>query len=89
MSTSPSEGRQEKEREEELTEVAVRLLTAAGPAHREEEPSLQVNADADLRSDLRSMRPNWELRVYSALTGVSADGHQGAVTGTSGLCFLM
>lgn len=32
MSTWPSEGRQEKEREEVLAKVTVRLLTAAGPA---------------------------------------------------------
>lgn len=31
MSTWPSDGRQEKEREEVLAEMATRLLTAAGP----------------------------------------------------------
>lgn len=31
MSTWPSEGRQEKERDEEVADVKVRLLTADGP----------------------------------------------------------
>lgn len=35
MSTWPSEGRQENDREEELAEVTVRLLTAAGPAQQQ------------------------------------------------------
>lgn len=40
VSTWPSEGRHEKEREEELAEVRVRLVTAAGPAHRNQRHAL-------------------------------------------------